>query len=367
MAMARMRSLTRIVTVVGLVLLGGMGMPARTQTGDVGVMTRNLYVGADLTPVIAATTPAEFIQAVNSVLLTIGASDFPQRSVGLAREIADKRPHLVGLQEVFQLTLNGNTGAPPFRDLLQDLLDSLAAQGAEYYVVGEVRNLDVTIPVPGLGVVHALDRDIVLARGDVPASAVAVPGCRVSVDGCNYQVFAALQSPVGPLNIERGFLVVDAAVQGQSIRFVNTHLEVPELPRVIQAAQAFELIGLLDAMAVTGQPVVIAGDINSAPTEGDVITAGGVIPSPYRQFLAAGYADTWDLRPGKSPGLTCCQANDLRNDVSQLFKRVDVIFARTAPAETQATLVGVDQEDKTLSGLWPSDHAGVVARLRFDQ
>jgi hypothetical protein len=38
-----------------------------------------------------------------------------------------------------------------------------------------------------------------------------------------------------------------------------------------------------------------------------------------------------------------------------------------APAETHANLTGVDQEDRTPSGLWPSDHAGVVARLRFDQ
>lgn len=365
--MARMRLLIQVVAVVVLLLLTGMGMPARTHTGELGVMTRNLYLGADLTPVIAATTVEAFIQAVNSVLQTIAASDFPQRSVVLAREIADKRPHLVGLQEAFQLTLNGNTSAPPFRDLLQDLLDALAAQGAEYYVVGEVRNLDVTIPVPGLGFVRALDRDIVLARADVPASAVAVPGCRVSADGCNYQVFAALQSPAGLISIERGFLVVDAAVAGQSIRFVNTHLEVPELPRVVQAAQASELIGRLNAMALPGLPVVIAGDINSAPTEGDVITPDGVIPSPYRQFLIAGYADAWGLRPGKSPGPTCCQANDLRNVESQLFKRVDVIFARTAPSETQVNLVGVDQEDKTPSGLWPSDHAGIVARLRFDE
>jgi hypothetical protein len=30
-------------------------------------------------------------------------------------------------------------------------------------------------------------------------------------------------------------------------------------------------------------------------------------------------------------------------------------------------LVGNDPDDRTPSGLWPSDHAGVVARLRFGQ
>ena len=364
--MARTLSLTRLPVLLLALWLAPIDTPARTNMGEIEVMTRNVFVGADLTPVIAATTLPQFFAAVNGVLQRMATSDFPERSVALAREIADRRPHLVALQEVFQLTLNGSTGAPPYRDLLEDLLDALAAEGAEYYVVGQVRNLDVTIPVPGLGLVRAFDRDVVLARADLPANVVSVPGCRVSADGCNYQVFAPLPTPGGTINSERGFLIVDATVAGQAVRFVNTHLEVPELPRVIQAAQAAELIGRLNAIAQPGLPIVIAGDINSAPTEGDVITPGGVMPSAYRQFLIAGYADTWNLRPGNSPGLTCCQAENLLNDESQLFKRVDVIFARQIPSEVHANLVGVNAEDKTPAGLWPSDHAGVVARLRFD-
>ena len=365
--MTRMFSLTRVAAIVVAVWLAQAATPARTTSGEVTVMTRNLFIGSDLTPVIAAPTIEQFFAAVNGVLAQIAANNFPERSIALAREIADKKPHLVGLQEVSHLTLNGSTGAPPFRDYLNDLLDSLAAQGAVYYVAGEVRNLDVTIPVPGLGLVRAVDRDVVLARGDVAAAPVSVPGCRTSADGCNYQTFAPLNTPGGIINNERGFMVVDAAVAGETIRFVNTHLEVPELPRVIQALQAAELIGRLNAMAQPGLPVVIAGDINSAPTEGDVITTGGVIPSAYRQFLIAGYADTWTLRPGKSPGLTCCEANNLTNAESQQFKRVDVIFAQTALSEAHANLIGVDQEDRTPGGLWPSDHAGLVALLRFGQ
>ena len=111
--------------------------------------------------------------------------------------------------------------------------------------------------------------------------------------------------------------------------------------------------------------VVIVGDINSAPTDGDVITPGGVIGSPYRQFTTAGYADVWQLRPGKSAGLTCCQLNDLLNAESELFKRVDVILARAVLTDVHATVVGNEPDDRTPSGLWPSDHAGVVARLQF--
>lgn len=68
----------------------------------------------------------------------------------------------------------------------------------------------------------------------------------------------------------------------------------------------------------------------------------------------------------RAPGFTCGQATDLLNTESQLFKRVDVIFSSIAPDEAEARRTGADEEDRTASGLWPSDHAGVVAKLRFD-
>ena len=240
--MLRRLSMVRPLLVVAALWVTQVPCWAQAAHDETVVMTRNLYFGADLIPVISAGTPAEFFAAVQQVLANMAATDFPQRADALAVEIAEKRPHLIGLQEAFRLTVNGNTGATPFRDFQQDLLDALAARGAEYYVVGQVNNLDVTIPVPGLGLVRGLDRDVVLARADVPATAVAVPGCRQSADGCNYQVFVPLPSLAGPINSERGFIVVDAAVGGHTLRFVNTHLEIPELPRVVQALQASELI-----------------------------------------------------------------------------------------------------------------------------
>ncbi len=71
---------------------------------------------------LTATTPGEFVTAVQTVLAHMTATDFPQRAEALADEIVAERPHLIGLQEVFRLTLNGATSAPPFRDQLDDLL-----------------------------------------------------------------------------------------------------------------------------------------------------------------------------------------------------------------------------------------------------
>lgn len=345
---------------------GNVSTLAQSRPESITVMTRNQYLGASLDPVLTATNPAQFVAAVQTVLAQMTATDFPQRVEALADEIVAKRPHLVGLQEVFRLTLNGTTSAPPFRDQLDDLLGALTARGAQYYVAAQVRNLNVTIPLPGLGILQAVDRDVILARGDVETWPVQVPGCRASLDGCNYRAFVPLASPIGTINIERGFVAVDAQAPNAMVRFVNTHLEIPELPVIIQAAQASELIATLGALPNNQHlPVIVVGDINSAPTDEAVLVNGQHIVPPYRQLAGAGYVDAWDLTPGDAPGLTCCQAADLLNAESLLHKRVDIIWSSVRPQTVRANRVGADPEDRLPSGLWPSDHAGVVARLRF--
>jgi hypothetical protein len=337
-------------------------------------MTRNIYLGADLTPVLTAETLEEFIVAANGVLAQITATKFPERAWALAAEIVEKKPHLVGLQEVFNFTLNGLNDLPPFRDYLEDLMDALSAQGADYRVAAVVENVDLLFRLSETVVVGVTDRDVILARSDVVTEVVpvALSGCRPSMDGCNYQVVANVTSAAGEISIERGFVAVDARVGNTLVRFVNTHLEEREvdpsnpLSPIIQAAQAFELISILAKLPKPyGTKVVIVGDINSSPQ--DRIHRVGpywVVP-PYWQ-LAVRYIDTWILRLGISPGLTCCQAPDLLNEESILEERIDVIFSKKFPyGRVIANVVGDEEEDKTPSGLWPSDHAGVVTRLKF--
>src|SRR4051794_41270666 len=66
----------------------------------VSVMTRNLYLGADLAPAIGAPNLEAFVAANGQILREVTANDFPVRAQGLANEILEKRPDLVGLQEV---------------------------------------------------------------------------------------------------------------------------------------------------------------------------------------------------------------------------------------------------------------------------
>ncbi len=359
-----------------VVLLMPLSAPAATSQ-EITVMTRNLYLGADLAPVIAAKTQEEFFAAAQAALAQIAANNFPERAQALAAEIVEKQPHLIGLQEVYNFTFNGSNGPPPFRDYLADLMAALAAQGADYRVAAVVKNQDLQVPLGG-NLVGVTDRDVILARGDVTNLTivpVALSGCKQSMDGCNYQVAASAATPLGTIAIERGFVAVDAVIGGTLVRFVDTHLEEPgreldptnPLASIFQSAQAYELVSILAGFPnPLGAKIVVVGDINSTPLDQVLIVGPYTIVPPYMQLAGAGYTDAWTLRPGDPPGFTCCQAENLLNLDSILADRRDVTFSREMPyGMVKANLVGNEETDKTPSGLWPSDHAGVVTRLEF--
>lgn len=377
-------------------LLATASICAHAAQPDITVMTQNQYLGADLTPIVSATSPEAYNLAVLDALYSIADNRFPERAAALAKTINDRAPHLVALQEVFSFeciesgTIPGACAlfAPAMNDHLDFTMGELDALGADYYVAAEVHNLDL----PGLPVflnadaipdvyIAALDRDVILARSDVATSVVPLPCARPSMDGCNFDVSATATTLAGPIEQKRGFIAVDAVVNGQDYRFVNTHLEIrypapdPNAP-LIQAFQASQLIGTLSALPMpAGSKLLVAGDINSSPLDPVFVSPYGPAYPPYRQLaegvsvlgqtISAPYTDTWALRPGNPPGYTCCETADLSNEASNHDERIDVIFSLPAPARIKANVLNNDPEDKTPSGLWPSDHASVVSRITY--
>src|SRR5437868_4009616 len=70
------------------------------------VMTRNLYVGADVDAVIGALVSPDPSDGLPALQLAIGVlqhTDFPTRARAIAGELASQHPAVVGLQEVYQL------------------------------------------------------------------------------------------------------------------------------------------------------------------------------------------------------------------------------------------------------------------------
>jgi hypothetical protein len=59
--------------------------------------------------------------------------------------------------------------------------------------------------------------------------------------------------------------------------------------------------------------------------------------------------------------------SDLKNENPNFFERIDFIFAETGTALQfgEGFVLGDESRDKTSSGLWPSDHGGVVVKIQF--
>jgi len=385
---------------LGLVLiLALLGLVQPVAAADIKVMTQNQYLGADLTPLLTAPTRAAFNEAAVAALQQVAANRPADRVKVLAAEILWEMPALVGLQEVFLFECTDL--APPVRGqgcddptirgaFVDHLQGTLKALHRMYDVAAIVTNINLT---PGIPVymdevipilVRVVDRDVILARFDVDSTPVDFTVyqpfgicTKPSDQGCNYRVLLNVDTPVGTLSVERGFVAVDAAVHGKAYRFVTTHLEEKHpgtQAGPIQALQAEELIQVLHSTTPKHRSLIVVGDTNSSPIDPEIPTFLGIpgfpapLPTPYMQFVAAGYSDAWMLGEGNVSGFTCCQQADLSNRKSELYERVDMLFSRVAPADVDdAQLVGVTQLAKTppFRGLWPSDHAAVAAELEF--
>jgi endonuclease/exonuclease/phosphatase family metal-dependent hydrolase len=259
-------------------------------------------------------------------------------------------------------------------DYLQILLEALAARGLDYVEVAGARaeNADVEFPMASLDEdcnftsvpmdLRLTDRDVILVRGDLETA---------NASSANFAATLPVQIPVGPgqiLSFEftRGFGATDLTVGKRTYRVVNTHLEVgdgddPASP--VNAVQFFQALELIGTVTPTPLPLAVLGDFNSSPDPLDARPA-------YGMMAGAGYLDLWTVRQGPpDPGCTCCQDEALRNPASALDSRIDLVFTRlpedTALLPIRSEVVGDAHNEKTASGMWASDHAGVVTTLKF--
>lgn len=341
------------VPVMGWTSLAVLPTTAGMSVRMVPVMTQNMDEATDFGPVLTASTFPGLLNAVAGVYLEVQASNMPERAAALAREIARNQPTLVGLQEV-SLWRTGSFATPPATtvvfDQLQSLLDALNQQGVHYAPIGIRTGLDAEAP-SALGIdVRVTDRDVVLARTDLPASEFQV----LSVQVQNFATQLTVNNPViGPLTIPRGWIAVDAQIRGTVYRFVTTHLEAVSV--AVQIAQGNEL---LNGPGNTTAPLIFAADFNSAAAGGPDSNA------TYVNFVQAGYTDAWAASFPGDPGFTWpLHGEDPFTSASTLTERIDLVLVRNGVAVLGTQRIGSTAADVTPSGLWPSDHVGVVATL----
>lgn len=352
-----MRSTRSLLLSAALLFAAGCGDDDDTtipyvDDGKLTVMTRNLYLGADLTPAIVAPNQAAFLAATTAVWNSVNANDFEQRAVALADEIEAALPDVVGLQEVtrWRTQLPGDVArgnsAPNATvdafDYLAILLRELSGRGLVYVPAVEEELFDVEVPISsGQMDVRLTDRQVILVRQGVTLSAT-------DSESGEFETLLPLPLAGTELPVKRGWTKVEVTVGGEDVTVYNTHLEA--FNATVRVAQANELVALL--AAETGR-VVLVGDLNSDPgAEGHLA------------MTEAGFTDPWT--GGDGTGLTCCFAPILTSTEVPLAQRIDYVLLRpgdgTLTAES-VTVVGEDAADRTASGLWPSDHAGVVATI----
>jgi endonuclease/exonuclease/phosphatase family metal-dependent hydrolase len=339
-------------------------------------MTRNLYLGADLTPAIGAPSLEALAAANGQILREVTANDFPTRAEGLAAEIRQQRPDLVGLQEValwrtappsVAPLITGPSATTVRYDYLAELLAELNGHllGPKYDVVVVQNEFDLEAPAdengkPGDG--PALEgipnaeingrltmRDVILKkRSPFVQTANAASG--------NFKTLLEVPILGKPLTIKRGWTATDAWVRGAGpFHFVNTHLEA--FQPLIRAAQAAELVAP-GGPATSELPVVLVGDLNS-----DDDTVEGADRLAYETLLAAGFVERSTNNP-----LSCCIASSLLAEgaggsVADFDHQVDHVMTNDPSNVTleESVVTGL----LPVNGFWNSDHAGITSSLRI--
>ncbi|HEY1301191.1 MAG TPA: endonuclease/exonuclease/phosphatase family protein, partial [Stellaceae bacterium] len=318
------------------------GIDAEAGPVDLSVMTQNLYLGADTTPILDAQTPAQLQAAVQAAAQSVVLNNFPARAAAIASEAAAAGgPLLIGLQEAE--IISSPAGSLDYADTL---ISALAAKGLHYtYMIPGVGNAVHTGFSLASNGFHVTDQEVVLVRTGVPG---------FSVSGVSAPTFVnnvTLNSPLlGPIPLDRGYVRVDATLDGTPFEFVSTHLDETH-----SAAEPAEVGEILAALGAGGEPQLVVGDFNATPSD----TCGG-LPCGPADMVAAGFADTAAALGALGP--TCCQPPDLDNPVSALSKRYDYIFERNFSSVEAAFLVG-NTPFEAVRPIWPSDHAGVVAEV----
>lgn len=356
----------------------------RKKAPKITVMTRNVYLGADLTPAIEAASIPEAIDAAGTIINDVDASDFTERAVLLAEEIDTSNPDLVGLQEVAlwrDQTPSDYTGSPATHvrfDFLKLLQAELNARGAKYEVVVSQDEFDQELPADtdhndatGTGPLAAYGadidgrltmRDVILRRKD---SKVDVHDPDSGQFENKYEV---LLGGAVPIDVERGWVSTEAKVpktnrtDGAKFRFVNTHLEAFGDPE-IREAQARELFAAGGPLRGTGKQLVFLGDINSGSPEDKI---GDPFTDPEDPLAYNALVDDFGLT-NLGTRQTCCYPSIFSAEIAayRFDHTVDHVMAKPKLKQLDAFVTGGDPTVMTPAGLVSSDHGGLVSRLKL--
>ena len=254
-------------------------VPAAQGDGQLRVMARNLYLGADVG--VALDLLPDMPAAAQFMWDQVAATDFSARVGLLAGEAAAAKPDVIGIQEAttWQCRPHPWSKARTVFDFTEQFLAATVKAGIPYVVAekdGE-RAVNPGYSIPAIPFLTTIQDpatfqpmfgtdsadcgfvigDALLVRADMAGS---VQAAGTSEYGDRYAVVPVV------FTIDRGYAWADLAIGGTTVRAVTTHLESmwssDAVPTARQQAQQ-----LVSDLASTTIPLVVIGDFNSDPRD----------------------------------------------------------------------------------------------------
>lgn len=332
---------------------GAMPIKLYSQNVYPGFNIDNLVIG--LIQTSGSGNPAYFLDSLAVAMTALDATDWRERAARMVLEIEAQNPDVVALQEMVTVERAGlQLLGLPFPDerveFLEIFREELAKRGLPYVLVDTLPLTYAPIPIdqlfglpvpPGTVFATYYDRDAMFVRENVGIANVRADTFAVGLQEVVYQT--------------RGWIQADLTLRGKTWRVIGTH---PNPGWPAGPGQPTQVQELLTAAGGSTLPVVIAGDLNLEPTSPE-----------YAQLTAAGFLDLLQAQYGATAaGNTCCQSDDaLRNPAPTLTKRIDYVMVRPATGYALGPFdiepFGDERADRTATGMWTSDHAGLLARL----
>jgi endonuclease/exonuclease/phosphatase family metal-dependent hydrolase len=380
-----------LIAVVSIVLVAPVA-PANADVQPIKVMSRNLYLGADVGVALAKipNMPA----AAQYMWGQVQKTDFSKRKMILAEEIRSEAPDVIGIQEatIWYCKAHFWSSKTEVFNFTNELLDELDGD----YIIASKDEVKANNPGFSIGPIPFLtkvtdaktfqplfgqnDADCGFQIGDALLIKKSLKQYVNQVGNSEYEAVYKVVPTL--MEIYRGYSWADITMQGANVRFVTTHLESlwdeNEVPKA--ADQARQLVKDLNS---TKSPIVVIGDFNSdprdprpknfpnpgeQPTASDKCPAGSTTCNAYKVMKNAGFIDSgpdasdpstysWGMNAlltgPESKRFKAAQAMGNKNGFTD---RLDYIFVKNGIKVLSSKMIG-------LTPTYGTDHAGVVTEL----
>ncbi len=382
---SRDRRLVRLGLVALVASASALALPAPAQAADddLVVMTRNLYLGADVSSALKLLP--DLPAAAQDMWSQVAATDFTARAPVLAAEAVGARPAVIGIQEATTWECRPSAFAPTtvVYDFTKQFLDATAAAGTPYVIAeaGGQKALNTGYSIPAIPRLTTVvdpetfqplfgtdEADCGFTIADALAVRADLAGQVLAAGTVEYENAASIVPVL--MEVQRGYAWADIRIGATPVRFVTTHLEAFWKAGAIPAS-AIQAQQLVRDLADVTMPLVVMGDFNSDPRDprppgdnpggqpeatGDCPTQSGTDTtcSAYWTMVGGGFADAGpdakdplNLSWGASallagPDLERLRAAQAMGNPYGMTDRLDYVFTRNGVSAIEARLVGND-------------------------